>query len=181
MLRADHAETLKLIDRLCTCFAQSATDGDHPATRYGHQLESLRKKLSGLSDAVSALVSTLAHDRPLRAARPVVIRFLCRQCPHIQPPLLCRLSTSPSTSTSTFRLLARGPSPCRSSRFSKSPFRIPIPPRRHRTLRSPCRACPASMTLPVKTISALSPLTAGLIKTNLTPRALPTLIYKTFG
>ncbi|GFZ50946.1 hypothetical protein JCM24511_08704 [Saitozyma sp. JCM 24511] len=65
MLRADHAETLKLIDRLCTCFAQSATDGDHPATRYGHQLESLRKKLSGLSDATTASSPTGGHTVPL--------------------------------------------------------------------------------------------------------------------
>jgi len=41
-----------LIDRLCGCLAEASNDTDHPAVRYGHQLEALRKKLSGLSDSV---------------------------------------------------------------------------------------------------------------------------------
>ncbi|KAK4689241.1 hypothetical protein P7C73_g879, partial [Tremellales sp. Uapishka_1] len=43
------ARTLKLIDRLCSCFEQSSSDEDHPAARYGRQLQGLRKKLAGLS------------------------------------------------------------------------------------------------------------------------------------
>ena len=41
--------TLKLIDRLCVCFAEASVDEDHPAVRYGRQLEALKKKLSVMS------------------------------------------------------------------------------------------------------------------------------------
>lgn len=53
MLRADHAATLDLIDQLCICFAQSSLDEEHPAVRYGRQLEALRKKLSALHHATN--------------------------------------------------------------------------------------------------------------------------------
>ncbi|KAK8853344.1 hypothetical protein IAR55_004048 [Kwoniella newhampshirensis] len=46
MLRADHK-------KLCSCFEECSTDDDHPAVRYGRQLEALRKKLSGLSEAAN--------------------------------------------------------------------------------------------------------------------------------
>ena len=41
--------TLKLIDQLCVCFSQASQDEDHPAVRYGRQLEALTKKLSVMS------------------------------------------------------------------------------------------------------------------------------------
>lgn len=49
--------TLKLIDRLCACFAETSSDEDHPAVRYGRQLEALRKKLSVMTDSVSPIRS----------------------------------------------------------------------------------------------------------------------------
>lgn len=53
MLRADHSETLQLVDRLCECFASTSKDDDHPAVRYGRQLTDLRRKLAGLRQPVS--------------------------------------------------------------------------------------------------------------------------------
>jgi hypothetical protein len=47
--------TLKLVDRLCGCLAAASTDEEHPAVRYGRQLEELSKKLAGQGDTVSTV------------------------------------------------------------------------------------------------------------------------------
>ncbi|WVF67254.1 hypothetical protein IAT40_002002 [Kwoniella sp. CBS 6097] len=65
MLRGDHERTLELIDKLCECFRQCSADDDHPAVRYGRQLEALRKKLAGLSDATGTRSPTGGRTVPL--------------------------------------------------------------------------------------------------------------------
>ncbi|WVQ94853.1 hypothetical protein IAU59_001936 [Kwoniella sp. CBS 9459] len=65
MLRGDHEKALELIDKLCECFGKCSTDDDHPAVRYGRQLEALRKKLAGLSDATSSRSPTGGRTVPL--------------------------------------------------------------------------------------------------------------------
>ncbi|OCF34202.1 specific RNA polymerase II transcription factor [Kwoniella heveanensis BCC8398] len=65
MLRGDHERTLELIDKLCECFGQCSADDDHPAVRYGRQLEALRKKLAGLSDATGTRSPTGGRTVPL--------------------------------------------------------------------------------------------------------------------
>jgi len=65
MLRADHAATLRLIDRLCVCFAKTSSDEDHPAARYSRQIKGLREKLSSLSATTAASSPTGGHTVPL--------------------------------------------------------------------------------------------------------------------
>ncbi|WWD19772.1 hypothetical protein CI109_104236 [Kwoniella shandongensis] len=62
------SRTLELIDRLCACFEECSTDDDHPAVRYGRQLEALRKKLAGLSDAAGTRSPTGGRTMPLPQA-----------------------------------------------------------------------------------------------------------------
>ena len=45
--------TLRLIDRLCVCFAQTSNDEDNPAARYSRQIKALQLKLSSLATNVS--------------------------------------------------------------------------------------------------------------------------------
>lgn len=59
------SSTLKLIDRLCSCFAEASTDEDHPAVRYGRQLGDLKKKLSVMSDPTNVNSPTGGHTVPL--------------------------------------------------------------------------------------------------------------------
>jgi hypothetical protein len=47
--------TLRLIDRLCVCFAQTSNDEDNPAARYSRQIKALQLKLSSLATNVSVL------------------------------------------------------------------------------------------------------------------------------
>jgi len=47
--------TLRLIDRLCVCFAQTSNDEDNPAARYSRQIKALQQKLSSLATNVSVL------------------------------------------------------------------------------------------------------------------------------
>jgi hypothetical protein len=54
MLRADHADVHKLIDRLCEAFAETSRDADHPAVRYGQQLQALRVKLGGIATSANS-------------------------------------------------------------------------------------------------------------------------------
>ncbi|WVR09565.1 hypothetical protein IAU60_006634 [Kwoniella sp. DSM 27419] len=70
MLRGDHKATLSLIDRLCECFSHCSVDEDHPAVRYGRQLEALRKKLAGLSDVAGARSPTGGRTVPLPPIKP---------------------------------------------------------------------------------------------------------------
>jgi hypothetical protein len=46
--------TLRLIDRLCSCFAQTSNDEDNPAARYSRQIKALQLKLSSLATNVSS-------------------------------------------------------------------------------------------------------------------------------
>jgi hypothetical protein len=47
--------TLRLIDRLCVCFAQTSNDEYNPAARYSRQINALQLKLSSLATNVSVL------------------------------------------------------------------------------------------------------------------------------
>jgi len=49
--------TLRLIDRLCVCFAQTSNDEDNPAARYSRQIKALQLKLSSLATNVSKITS----------------------------------------------------------------------------------------------------------------------------
>ncbi|WWC64751.1 uncharacterized protein I303_107362 [Kwoniella dejecticola CBS 10117] len=69
MLRGDHQRTNDLIDRLCHCLSQTSTDSDYPAVRYGKQLEALRRKLAGLSDAINTRSPTGGMEVPLPPIR----------------------------------------------------------------------------------------------------------------
>lgn len=44
----------KLIDRLCQAFSETSPDVDHPAVRYGLQLQALRAKLGGIATAANS-------------------------------------------------------------------------------------------------------------------------------
>ncbi|WWC72160.1 uncharacterized protein I206_106120 [Kwoniella pini CBS 10737] len=69
MLRGDHQRTNELIDKLCHCLSQTSTESDYPAVRYGRQLEALRQKLAGLSDAVNTRSPTGGVEVPLPPIR----------------------------------------------------------------------------------------------------------------
>jgi hypothetical protein len=77
-----NVSTLQLIDSLCVCFAEASNDEDHPAVRYGRQLEALKKKLSVMS--VSGFADPGAYCRPTLVVRLVVT--LC-PCPSLQKRL----------------------------------------------------------------------------------------------
>ncbi|WRT70083.1 uncharacterized protein IL334_007077 [Kwoniella shivajii] len=65
MLRGDHKKTLDLVDELCECLENCSSDSDHPTVRYGRQLQSLRRKLAGLSDAANTRSPTGGSTVPL--------------------------------------------------------------------------------------------------------------------
>lgn len=44
----------KLIDRLCECLESASDDDDHPAVRYGRQLQALRAKLAGMATSANS-------------------------------------------------------------------------------------------------------------------------------
>ncbi|WOO81900.1 Transcriptional activator ARO80 [Vanrija pseudolonga] len=71
MLRADHAPAHKLIDRLCECFAEASLDKDHPAVRYGLQLQSLRRKLAGMSNSAHSPTGGNTVPLPQSVKTPV--------------------------------------------------------------------------------------------------------------
>lgn len=71
MLRADHAPAHKLIDQLCECFAEASLDKDHPAVRYGLQLQSLRRKLAGMSNSAHSPTGGNTVPLPQSVKTPV--------------------------------------------------------------------------------------------------------------
>lgn len=54
MLRADHPGAHRLIERLITCFEDASPDDDHPAVRYGRQLQGLCNILAGMATAANS-------------------------------------------------------------------------------------------------------------------------------
>lgn len=54
MLRADHPGAHRLIERLITCFEEASPDDDHPAVRYGRQLQGLCNILAGMATAANS-------------------------------------------------------------------------------------------------------------------------------
>ncbi|WWC91863.1 uncharacterized protein L201_006810 [Kwoniella dendrophila CBS 6074] len=65
MLRGDHQGTHDLVEKLCRCLSQTSTDSEYPGVRYGRQLETLRDKLAGLSDAVNKGSPPISASIPL--------------------------------------------------------------------------------------------------------------------
>lgn len=54
MLRADHPGAHRLIERLITAFEDASPDDDHPAARYGRQLQGLCNILAGMATAANS-------------------------------------------------------------------------------------------------------------------------------
>lgn len=54
MLRADHPGAHRLIDQLVAAFEDASPDNDHPAVRYGRQLQGLRGILAGMATAANS-------------------------------------------------------------------------------------------------------------------------------